>query len=40
MGNPLKSDVSDESEDDVQDVDLPARNKVIFDPKNLIFTLY
>lgn len=29
MGNPLKSDVSDESEDDVPDVDLPARNKDI-----------
>lgn len=29
MGNPLKSDVSDESEDDVQDVDVPARNKDI-----------
>lgn len=29
MGNPLKSDVSDESEDDVQDVDVPSRNKDI-----------
>ncbi|XP_055305715.1 C2 domain-containing protein 5 isoform X2 [Sitodiplosis mosellana] len=29
IGNPLKSDVSDESEDDVQDVDVPARNKDI-----------
>lgn len=29
MGNPLKSDVSDESEDDMKDVDVPARNKDI-----------
>lgn len=29
VGNPLKSDVSDDSEDDVQDVDVPARNKDI-----------
>lgn len=29
IGNPLKSDVSDESEDDVPDVDVPARNKDI-----------
>lgn len=29
VGNPLKSDVSDESEDDLQDVDVPARNKDI-----------
>ncbi|XP_031621264.1 C2 domain-containing protein 5 isoform X3 [Contarinia nasturtii] len=29
VGNPLKSDVSDESEDDMKDVDVPARNKDI-----------
>lgn len=29
VGNPLKSDVSDDSDEETKDIDLPARNKDI-----------